>query len=239
MLSIQSLFAKNAIDAEAIFAKSIKLFSLPNISFRVDSEIKYQHSEEQRSFFLAKQTTGLNEYSLLIRFISPTDIKCTAVLVKNKQKRVNRYAYFPSLNRVRIIPSKDENKEVFGIGISYEELSHKKGEFISASTLKKDHKLFYKLVLLYKNIRTDYYINQKNNLLENIDVFKNEKLIKKISILNTMDFKGNKIISSWKVDDIEHQKHINFKIDEESVTDQINKSLFFKNRLDRCLLKAS
>ena len=63
--------------------------------------------------------------------------------------------------------------------------------------------------------------------------------MKKISINKTMDFKGNKIISSWEVEDIEHQKHINFKIDEESVTYQINKSLFFKNRLDRCLLKAS
>lgn len=238
-LSTQIIFAKSSVDAEAIFEKSIKLFSLPNISFIVDSNIVSKYSKEKRSFFLAKRSESLHDYSLLIRFIAPSDIKCTAVLVVNKKAKAKRYAYFPALDRVRIIPTKDENKEVFGIGISYDELSSKKGDFVSATTVKEGHKTFHKLVLIYKNKQTNYYINQHNNLLEKIEIHKNHKLIKKISILKTMNFKGNKIIKNWKVEDLEHHKHINFSIQKESVTDKINKNIFFKNRLGRCILKAS
>jgi len=239
LLSSQMLFAKSMANAEAIFAKSIKLFSLPNISFIVDSQITNTHSKEKRSFFLAKKSKSQKEYSLLIRFIAPSDIKCTAVLVINKKTKATRYAYFPAINRVRIIPNKDENKEVFGMGISYDELSNKKGDFVSATTVKQGNKTLHKLVLHYKNKQTNYYINQKNNLLEKIEIHKNKKLIKKISILKTMSFKGNKIIQKWKVEDLKHKKHINFSIRKNSVTDKINKNLFYKNKLERCILKAS
>jgi hypothetical protein len=239
LLSSQVIFAKSSVEAEAIFDKSIKLFSLPNISFIVDSQIISKHSKEKRSFFLAKKSKSQYDYSLLIRFIAPSDIKCTAVLVVNKKAKAKRYAYFPALDRVRIIPTKDENKEVFGIGISYDELSSKKGDFVSTSTVKQGSKTFHKLVLIYKNKQTNYYINQQNNLLEKIEIHKNKKLVKKISILKTMNFKGNQIIQNWKVEDLAHQKHIDFSIQKESVTDKINKNIFFKNRLGRCILKAS
>ena len=233
------MFAKSSVNADAIFEKSIKLFSLPNISFIVDSTITSKHSKDKRSFFLAKKSKNIHDYSLLIRFIAPSDIKCTAVLVINNESKAKRYAYFPALDRVRIIPTKDENKEVFGIGISYDELSSKKGDFVSSTVVKDGSKTFHKLVLVYKNKQTDYYINQGNNLLEKIEIHKNNKLIKKISILKTMTFKGNQIIQKWKVEDLAHKKHIDFSMRKESVTDKINKNLFFKNKLERCTLKAS
>ncbi len=239
VLSTQVLFAKSSPKAEAIFAKSIKLFSLPNISFIVSSQIVNTHSKEKRSFFLAKRSESLHDYSLLIRFIAPSDIKCTAVLVVNKKSKAKRYAYFPAIDRVRIIPTKDENKEVFGIGISYDELSSKKGDFLSETTVKYAGKTFHKLVLNYKNKRTNYYINKQNNLLEKIEIHKNSKLVKKISILKTMNFKGNKMIQKWKVEDLEHHKNIYFSIQKNSVTDKINKNIFSKNKLGRCILKAS
>ena len=239
VLSTQVLYAKSSAKAEAIFEKSIKLFSLPNISFIVDSNIISKHHKEKRSFFLAKRSESLHDYSLLIRFIAPSDIKCTAVLVVNKKEKAKQYAYFPALDRVRIIPTKDENKEVFGIGISYDELSSKKGDFVSATTVKQGSKTFHKLVLNYKNKQTNYYINQQNNLLEKIEVHKNSKLVKKVSILKTMNFKGNKMITNWKVEDLKHHKNINFSIQKKSVTDKINKNIFSKNKLERCILKAS
>ena len=238
-LSTQVIFAQSSAKAEAIFEKSTKLFSLPNISFIVHSDIIGKHSKEKRSFFLAKQSKSQDDYSLLLRFIAPSDIKCTAVLVINSKAKAKRYAYFPALDRVRIIPAKDEGKEVFGIGISYDELSSTKGDFVSAATVKQGAKTFHKLVLIYKNKQTNYYINQKNNLLEKIEIHKNKKLVKKISVLETMNFKGNKIIKKWKVDDLVHQKHIDFSIEKGSVTDKINKNIFFKNKLERCTLKAS
>ena len=238
-LSTQVLFSKSLANAEAIFEKSIKLFSLPNISFIVDSKISTKHSKEKRSFFLAKQSKNLKNYSLLIRFIAPSDIKCTAVLVINKDDKAKRYAYFPALNRVRIIPARDEDKEVFGIGISYDELSNKKGEFVSATTVKQGNRSFHKLVLHHKNKQKNYYIDQKNNLLKKIEIYKNNKLIKKITIHKTMSFQGNKIIQKWEVEDLAHKKHIDFNIRKNSVTDKINKNLFFKNKLERCILKAS
>ncbi|MBT8348114.1 MAG: outer membrane lipoprotein-sorting protein [Sulfurovum sp.] len=239
VLSAQLLFAKSLLDAEEIFEKSIKLFSLPNISFIIHSKISMKQYTEERSFFLAKQSASLYEYDLLIRFITPKDIRCTAVLIKNNNDKIKRYAYFPALNRVRMIPNTDENKEVFGIGISYNELSKKRGTFTTVEEIKEGNKTLYKLILEYKNTQRHYYIDRDSKLLRKIEIYERTKLTKRVTIQETFTFQGKLIIKRWNVKDMEQDKNIDFIIDQMSVTEKVNPNLFYKNRLERCRLKAS
>lgn len=234
----QTLYG-NTFDARKIFEESIKLFSIPNISFTVHSTIESPYTKEERSFFLAKRSRGKDEFDLLIRFITPAEIKCTAVLVKNKEQSVKRYAYFPALGRVRVIPQRDENKEVLGLGISYNELSKAKGTIKAVEQVRENNQSVYKLLMQYKDIDTYYYIYKRSKLLQKIETFKQGKLIKSVTVKNTMQFEGKTIIQQWSVKDITQDKQVHFQIDEKSITPETSPRLFEQNRLERCLLRSS
>ena len=222
-------------DAQTIYDRSVNIFSSDNIYFIVDSDIRYADGEtEERAFILAKESSGGDESSILIRFLAPANIKCTTVLVNKTADQTNRFAYFPSLNRTRVIPEKDKQKEVFGIGISYEDLNKPSGLFSPTEEVEKMGKKFYKLTLKEDNKSSIYLVSAEDYLLTELTVFKDEQLEKRVKIHQVETFFGEKMITAWEVFDPKKDRTIQYKIRSESIQQEPKASLFFKNSLSRC-----
>lgn len=221
--------------AETIYEKSVKIFTHKNIAVVIESTIKYQkgHSEN-RTFFLAKKKFNDGNESILIRFLEPDDIKCTAVLINREGDEVRRYAYFPALKRVRIIPDSDRSKEVFGIGISYEDLGLPKGQFKSPKTVNIEGVLFYQLTLVSDSKTTQYTIDSNSYQLKNMQVFKNGVLEKSITINEVKDYFGEDLIMSWDIHYPATNRTIYSVIRPESIREELKDSLFHKNKIKRC-----
>ncbi len=224
-------------DAQSIYDRSVKVFSTNNTAFIVDSEIHYADGEtEERAFLLAKTSSSEDKSSVLIRFLAPTNIKCTTVLVNKAAEQTNRFAYFPSLKRTRVIPEKDKQKEVFGIGISYEDLNKPDGLFNPTEMLEQDGKAFYQLTLNEQSKSSVYLISTDEYLLTELTVFRDEQLEKKVKIHQIQEVFGEKMITAWEVVDPKKERAIQYKIRSESIKQNPQKSLFYKNSLSRCRL---
>ncbi len=234
--SIQVIHAtESSLDAQRIFKESINVFSMPTIHFIVDAEINERGNKETRSFMIAKQTQNIDNYTLLMRFLSPMDIKCTAILINHTPKGMYRYAYFPSLNRVRMIPQQDSSKEILGMGISYDDLSDQKKNFSKAELITENNQKYYKLTQRTDYTHTIYYIGQHSRLLHKIEFFEQQHLTKRVLMMDTLEYQKQTMIKTWCIEDLKNTKTITFKIREKSVSDKINKQLFQKTKLDRCL----
>ena len=223
----------HALDAQSVYANSSQLFSFDNLRFSVDSTIQNKDSKTQRSFIVAKQTQG-DSSSILIRFEKPTDIRCTAILLKKDANNVKNYVYFPALKRVRTIPMRDEEKEVIGLGISYADVNAQVGEFEPLEESSLNNTPIYKLSKNRKNRRSVYYIKKDDLTLTKIEIFLNDKLYKEVSIEKTITFKGKKLIVKWSVYDLKKEQNLSYTINEETISSKMAKSLFYKNRLQRC-----
>ncbi|HHS99568.1 MAG TPA: outer membrane lipoprotein-sorting protein [Thiomicrospira sp.] len=221
--------------AEDIYQKGVKIFVHKSIGAVIDSTIQYENGDqEKRAFFLAKKEQGPEKSSILIRFLEPDDIKCTAVLVNKVGEEDKRYAYFPALKRVRIIPESDKGKEVFGIGISYEDLGAPQGKFEEPKEIDKEGVLHYQLTLVDSNKTSQYLIDSTSYQLKEMNVFKNGDLEKKIVINEIKPYFGDDLITSWDISYPKTNRSIQYSIRPDSVTEKLKNSLFHKNKLKRC-----
>lgn len=226
----------NKLDAQTVYNKSVHFFSQDNLSFIVQSTIENANgSTQQRRFLLAKHNPNAHESAVLIRFAAPDDIKCTAVLIQKQAQDTQRYAYFPALNRTRIIPESDKNKEIFGIGISYEELNKPKGDFEPLAQITRLNKPFYNVTVKSANGYSVYWIEAENFNLDSIEVYQQNTLQKKVTILTTAQVFGEKLITAWNVHEPASERVIHYTIDSASISNEVDSGLFHKNRLSRCL----
>ena len=221
--------------AEEIYKKGVKIFVHKSIGAVIDSNILYQNGDqEKRAFLLAKKEHSDTESSILIRFLEPDDIKCTAVLVNKIDEEDKRYAYFPALKRVRIIPESDKGKEVFGIGISYEDLGEPKGQFEEPKEIDRNGVLHYQLTLIDDDKKSQYFIDSINYHLKQMDVYKSGALEKTIIINEIKPYFGDDLITSWDITYPNSNRSIKYSIRPNSITEDLKDSLFHKNKLKRC-----
>ncbi|MDA3808184.1 MAG: outer membrane lipoprotein-sorting protein [Thiomicrorhabdus sp.] len=231
----ESATVKPIEDAQTIYDRSVNIFSSKNIYFIVDSDIHYADGgTEERAFILAKKSSATDESSILIRFLAPSNIKCTTVLVNKSADQTSRFAYFPALNRTRVIPEKDKQKEVFGIGISYEDLNKPSGLFLPVKIVEKSGKKFYQLTLKDGAKSSVYLVSIGDYLLTEMTVFRDEQLEKRVKIHQVETFFREKMITSWEVFNPKKNRTIQYKIRPESIQLAAPASLFFKNSLSRC-----
>jgi len=221
--------------AEDIYKKGVKIFVHKSIGAIIDSTIHYKNGDqEKRAFFLAKKEQSEDKSSILIRFLEPDDIKCTAVLVNKAGDEDKRYAYFPALKRVRIIPESDKGKEVFGIGISYEDLGVPQGHFEEPKEIDKEGVIHYQLTLVDDNKTSQYLIDSSSYQLKEMNVFKHGTLEKQVIINEIKPYFGDDLITSWDINYPQTNRSIQYSIRPDSITENLKNSLFHKNKLKRC-----
>ena len=221
--------------AEEIYKKGVKIFVHKSIGAVIDSTIRYENGdEEKRAFFLGKKEHDKDNSSILILFLEPDDIKCTAVLVNKEGDEDKRYAYFPALKRVRVIPESDKGKEVFGIGISYEDLGEPQGTFEEPKEVERQGVVNYQLTLVDNDKTSEYFIDSTTFKLNQMDVYKKGKLDKTIVINEIKPYFGDDLITSWDINYPNSSRSIKYSIRPESIKQELSDSLFHKNKLKRC-----
>ena len=223
-----------ANSAESIYMNSARFLSFENLKFSVSSVTTTKDYTKSRSFLVAKTTNG-NDSSLLMRFKEPSDIKCTAVLLKKENESTSNYLYLPSLNRTRMIPQSKKGSEVFGMGISYSELNGEGGEFAPLEEFMKEGVKYYKVTKLSDPMKSEYTINGDTSEVQSIKVYKNNTLEKEILMDKVIDIDKIRLITKWRIKDLKKDRVIAYMIDEKSVSSKVKSSLFRKNRLDRCV----
>ncbi len=223
-----------AVTAESVYAESAKLFAFDNLRFSVHSSIENDSSVKERDFIVAKESKS-GDSSLLIRFGNPNDIRCTAILVCNDGEETTNYLYFPALNRVRIIAQHEEESEVIGLGISYSELDAKGGEFAPLEEIAIDGTRYFKVTKKRGNIRSVYFIDMATSIIKKIEVYTAGKLQKEVVIEQVTQVNQRDLIVKWHVNDLKKNKRLFYRIDEESISSKLTPSLFYKNRLQRCI----
>lgn len=237
-MASSGIFLSAAVYAEGekeLYKRSVKIFTQDKIALTVDSNIQYSDgSSEQRSFYLAKYEPEAGNRSLLIRFLEPDDIKCTAVLLNSNVDETKRYAYFPAIKRVRIIPEAEKGKEVFGIGISYEDLGEPQGDFQPLETVEIDNTPTYKLTLKGDGKTQVYFIDKATEAFKQMNVYKNGNLQKEIIIQEQQPFLGESLITRWTISYPDSDRKIDYQVRKSSVGNEFSDNIFHKNKLKRC-----
>lgn len=228
--------ANNTLSPQELFEKSVNIFSHEQMSFVIDSKIMYgEDVTESRSFFIASKKQDRNNGALLLRFIGPQDIKCTAILMNKVDAKLHRYVYFPSLKRVRVIPESDNQKEVLGMGISYEEMAQPKGLFSPVSEETIDGKTYLKLDLVNDSKKTVFLIKPDSFDLKSIHVYQKDSLQKEVQVKEVREAFGERLIFAWSIKDFTKNRTISYQMQNESITNQVDDAVFYKNRLKRCM----
>lgn len=237
MLSLSAIGADKKMSAAEIYQKSVNIFTHPSMQYIVDSTVEYDGKvSEARAFKMVTQKQDEDNSAVLLRFIAPADLKCTAILINKEQGDSNRYVYFPSLKRVRVVPESDKQKEIMGMGISFEEMTKPQGQFEPVLTNYVKGKQVYQLTLLDKNKKTVFLIEPDNLQLIQIEVFEKQKLIKRVNVFEVKEVFDEKVITAWQIHDFNKKRIINYQVRDASISNQIKKSEFYKNRLKRCNL---
>ena len=222
-----------ALSAETVYNSSAKLFAFDNLNFTVNSIIDNGSSPKKRSFLVAKKSSE-DASSLLVRFKEPKDIRCTAILVITENQKTTNYLYFPSLKRVRVVPKKDQNSEIFGLGISYAELNSQNDVFEALEELIIEDQKYYKITKLKSKMKYVYFIKADTSTVQKIETYKNDELKKEIYIEEIMQKDGNSLITKWRINNIQKSKQLFYSIDKSSISSELKLSMFYKNRLGRC-----
>lgn len=190
------------------------------------------YTEEQR-FSIASE--GNDEKSTsLICFLSPKNIKGTAMLFKKDLAQSSTLVYFPSIGRSRLIPKEHENDEAVGLGLSFSELQSTTQNLRFIAETTQNGKKFYEIEKDLNNKHTIYLINKDDMVLKNMQIFEGKKLIKEVRVNKTLSFQGKKLIAEWEILDYKKNKQTHYTVDTNSITTAFNKRIFKKSALSRC-----
>jgi hypothetical protein len=230
-LSAVALFARPS--AEAIYKQSTKVLSFEKIKFQVLAKMHSGAYTQEKRFMIARAGNEQNGKSLIC-FLSPQNIKGTAILLTKNAKKSAVLVYFPSLGRSRIIPKQQENDEAFGLGLSFSELQNNAENLKFIGQTKEHGKNFYILEKLANNERTLYQIEKKSMLLRKMQIFKDKRLIKAIAIQKSISFQNKELITQWEIIDYIKNKTTHYSVDTNTITTVFSKRIFKKSALSRC-----
>lgn len=220
-------------DAQALFSQSTRLFALDNVRFTVHATQSAGDHRQERIFMVARRTEG-EENRLLIRFMEPKPIECTAVLTLESPGESTHYVYFPSLKRVRMIPSAEKDSEVVGLGISYRELDTHHGRFDPVETVTYDGRPHYRLVRHTGKSRAVYLVDPESRAIRHISLYDGEQLKREVIIDAIGTYNDRAVITEWRVHDAVRQQEYTYLANYASISEAPDASLFSRNRLQRC-----
>jgi hypothetical protein len=220
-------------DAEQLFRQSTKLFALENVRFTVHATQSAGEHRQERTFMVARRTEG-GENLLLIRFMEPKTIECTAVLTMDGSEESTHYVYFPALKRVRMVPNSEKDSEVVGLGISYRELDTHHGRFDPVETVSYDGRAHYRIVRHTDNSRSVYLIDPTTQAIRHIAMYDNNRLKKEVIIDTIGIYDGRAVITEWRVLDTLRGQEYAYRANYDSISKAPDLSLFRRNRLQRC-----
>jgi len=112
------------ISAGAVVAKVKEVDRrIQDLSARVEMQIVAQGKTKARVFNLLLRRAGVN-YRAVITLIEPPELAGTRFLiVAERGKRNQQWAYFPDLDRVRAIPSRNQDDPFLGSDLTYADLA--------------------------------------------------------------------------------------------------------------------
>jgi hypothetical protein len=230
-LSAVALFAHPS--AKEIYNKSAKVLSFEKIKFQVTSKMKSGTYIEEQHFSLAREGNEKRS-TALICFLSPKNIKGTAMLLKKDAMQSSTLVYFPSIGRTRIIPKENENDEALGLGLSFSELQNNAQNLKFIAETTKNGKTFYKIEKNLDKERTLYLIEKDTMILTNMQIFEKDKLIKEVRIKNSTIYKGKILITEWEILNYKKNKQTYYRVDTKSITTTFNNRIFKKSALSHC-----
>jgi len=220
--------------AEEIFKQSIQMFPKGSIQYEVNAKTVFSDDySEEKSFLVVKKQTQPENMTVLIRFKQPEDVRCTSILVDQTEQLTERYVYLPAIGRSRLIPESDQKKEMFGLGFSYEDINQPKGQISWSQS--PDNSEYYEIEVKDQDRRNLYKIAKKDLVLKEINYYSANNLNKTVYINQVADVSGASVISQWQLKSYQEGKDIYYKIDENTVSQQIQQGLLVKNRIKRCV----
>jgi hypothetical protein len=228
------VFPLLAQDAGKLLEESVRLFAGSNVRFDVEAVVEKPDGKSERSFTVARYE-GNGKRALLIRFIAPATLKCTAILTLKDDGKTRTYVYFPSIKRVRIIPRSKENTEAVGLGISYDQLHDSGGHFLPLERFVERNREYFKVTRLYDDGRKSVYIIEADSKrLMRIKMYDKKKLVKEIVVDSIGEAGGRLMVLAWHVIDRAKKRVIYFRVKPSSVSDDVREQWFRKNLLRRC-----
>ncbi|WP_457597722.1 outer membrane lipoprotein-sorting protein [Hydrogenimonas sp.] len=232
-----SLFALSAwaLDSREILEKSVGLFAGGDIAFDVESRVETGGGVQIRRFRVARLEDGPKE-SLLIRFVSPPTLRCTAILTVKEGEEAKSFVYFPSIGRIRAIPRSKANREAVGLGISYAELQGRGGKLLPPRERPGPDATLYEIERRQRNGARTLYLVRKDGLrLEEIRFYRKGDLIKRVVVERAGEVGGKPIVLQWRVEERRKGEVWHFRVDPASVTHRVDPAAFKKSRLKRCV----
>lgn len=116
----------------------------------VDSKGK----EEVREVVMYSKDEGEDVISMVVRFLSPADVKGVTLL--SVEGGESMHLYMPALKRVRRIASSEKNEKFMGTDFTYDELGGSYSREDYDSTLVEETEEIYKLELVPKDPESNY-----------------------------------------------------------------------------------
>jgi len=216
--------------AEKIFNQSTQLLSFHSIKFQVQSQLSSGDFQEEQYFSFANKNNVKQSVSLIC-YLSPDNIRGSAILFKRNKKNYITLIYLPSLGRSRILPKENENDEALGIGLSFAEIQNKSN---IVKYLGEDQKYYKIEKIINKNERIDYKISKKDMIVRKMQFFKGNKLQKEIFIKEITIISKKPIITKWVIKDYKNNKQTLYKVDKQTIKTSFSSRIFNKSMLSHC-----
>ncbi len=227
LLGATLMFASQS--PEDIYKRSVKVLSVDKIKFQVKSLMQSKNYKQEQIFTLARYTDAENSSSLVC-FLYPKNIKGTAILIKNESTLV----YFPSLGRSRLVPKEDEDNEAFGLGLSFAEIQNNTSKLKNLGEIQKGSRSYYQLEKETKKQKIIYLIEKKSMIIQEMKIYQNTQLIKKVIIDEVALFHNKKIITKWHIVDYKKDKTTTYSVNKKSITSSFSKRIFKRSAISHC-----
>ena len=190
------------------------------------------YSQEQ--LFSIARYANADKSSSLVCFLYPKSIKGTAILLTKDEQTSSTLVYFPSLGRSRLIPKEDENNEAFGLGLSFAEIQNSSAKLQNRGEISREGHTYYKLSKEHGNQKTIYFIDKQSMIIKEMDIYENNKLIKKIVIDAFSLLHGKKFVTKWHINDYVKDKETSYSVNKKSITTSFNKRIFKRSAISHC-----
>lgn len=142
---------------------------------------------EVREVIMYSKDEGDDKTSMIIRFLSPAEVKNVTLLnIKNGEKI---YLYMPAFKKVRLIAGSSKKEKFAGTSFSYEDFGENYDREDYESTLVGEDEVSYQLELVPKDPDSDYakllmVVDKEKFYFKKIDFFDREgNLWKNLEIL--------------------------------------------------------
>lgn len=123
-----SVYSQDLTEADQIIAEYKKSTSIRNLK----STLTYKNiskkgkvQERKLEQFILKNNNGVDTYNLLLKFVSPRDVRNTSTLtIQHETKEDDQWLYLPVIRSAKKISSSKKSDRFMGTEMSYEDLSN-------------------------------------------------------------------------------------------------------------------